>query len=256
MIACGLFIGIVLIAMRVDMYNSSFDAIHGTVEGPVFMRLLGEGKSIVSNLSILQADRYFHGGIGHIPEGDGEGALMNGCRVPVEGLEKGGREFSRWNILFRLSGELELTQHIHLEGDQVKEIIPWLYYSIKIDPHNVMAYTLAAYYLSARFDRTRQALVLLREGLANNPDSWEINAEIGRLYLEHYKDYKNAATYLTRAYDLMQDVPHDKFQERYVLTFLAHSYELLGENDAAVMPRERIHELFPEYTVVRDGQGK
>jgi len=236
-----------LIAVRVDVYNQAYAIDQPTSDVPVFMRFLGEGRSIVSSLSILQADRYFHGGVGHFSDEHKEGFAIaerehKACEHPEEHVLP---EASPVNILFRISREVGVTEHVHLHGDQMKEIIPWLYYAAEIDSHNVLAYTLTGFYLCDRLEKADQGIAFLREGLRKNPDSWEINAELGRIYFQYIKNYEAAAQYLSKAWVLLQKVPHDKFQERYVLSFLARSYEALGRESDALPLYNRLNELFP-----------
>ena len=56
------------LAPKVDIYNHAFLMSTSFRDAPFFMQLLGEGGEILSNLSILQADLYFHGGVGHFDE--------------------------------------------------------------------------------------------------------------------------------------------------------------------------------------------
>ncbi|MGB2599666.1 MAG: hypothetical protein WBB86_05035 [Candidatus Omnitrophota bacterium] len=234
-------------AVKVDVYNQAYAIDQPMSDVPVFMRFLGEGRSIVSSLSLLQADRYFHGGAGHFSDEHKEGFAIaerehTACEHPDEHILP---EASPFNVLFRISREIGVTEHVHLQGDQVKEIVPWLYYAAEIDPHNVLAYTLTGFYLCDRLGKIDQGIAFLREGLRKNPDSWEINAELGRVYFQHLKNYKIAAQYLSKAWVLLQEVPHDKYQERYVLSFLAVSYEALGRGSDALPLYRRLNELFP-----------
>lgn len=241
-----------LLTPRIDMYNQSYAAAHPACDVSVFLRALGEGRSIISSLSILQADRYFHRGMGHQDE-DHQGQTCVTKMSDADAAEHGDREIEpvpgKFNILPRMSQAIEVTRHVHLDGDQIKEIIPWLYYAIKIDPHNVEAYVLASYYLSERLNKVNEGIIVLREGLTSNPDSWQINAELGRIYFKHFANYEVAAKFLSRAGELIQQVPHDKFQERSVLSFLAYSYEGLGQNEKALPLYRRMHELFPDAKV-------
>ncbi|RKY42753.1 MAG: hypothetical protein DRP85_01720 [Candidatus Makaraimicrobium thalassicum] len=240
----------ILIVPEIDIFNHAYTAGRPAYDASFFLRLLGEGKSIVSNLSILQADLYFHGGAGHFHDEHRDGLAIGEREehlAPVEHRhEKGRSAISPFNVLFRISEETEVTEHVHLHGDQLKEIIPWLYYAAEIDSHNVLAYTLTGFYLSDRLGNPDEGIAFLREGLRNNPDSWEVNAEIGRIYSQHLGNYTAAVRFLSRAWGLLQKVPHDRFQERYVLSFLARSYEALGQGSAALPFYRRINELFPD----------
>jgi len=225
----------------------------GVTGGSFISQVLGEGKGIVSGMSLLQADRYYHGGVYQVCDhftGEGEDHPGEG---ESEDLFPGhDLKAKPYNLLFRLAGETKITKHVHLEGDQLKEMIPWLYYSVKADPHNVGAVTLAAYYLSQRFGRVDEAVALLEQGRRDNPDSWEIYAELGNIYFSKMGDVDKAILFLSRAKQLLGKTQHDRFQARYVLTLLGASYEKAGDLPAAVEQYEVIHELFPDNTAISE----
>jgi hypothetical protein len=81
------------------------------------------------------------------------------------------------------------SAHSHLDGTgQEREMLPWLRLSATLDPHNTKTYTIAAYWLRTRMDRIDEAEQFLREGWRNNPDSYEILFELGRLFNESRHD--------------------------------------------------------------------
>jgi len=208
---------------------------------------MGEARSIVSAVCVLQADRYFHGGLGHHDE-ERPGGLCIDKRegvVDEEPEEHARLETAPLNILPRVSEAMEITEHVHLKGDDLKEIMPWMYYAAEVDPHNVRAYELTSYYLADRLGRTTEAIEYIRKGIRENPGSWELNAEAGRLYFKHLKDYRAAERFFLRALSMLDKSPHDKFQERYVLSSLAHTYEAMGEGERALPYYIRMNRLFP-----------
>ncbi|MFH1305158.1 MAG: tetratricopeptide repeat protein [Candidatus Omnitrophota bacterium] len=239
---------ILIITPWVGAYTYTNDTRTGPDDVPVFLRFLGETRSVVSAVSILQADRYFHGGIGDMNGTHAEclASAGKGSLHEEQSRDKIAPGMNPFNILFRISENIEITAHRHLSGDQVKEIIPWLYYAARIDPHNIMAYTITGFYLADKLHKVNEALDFLRNGLRNNPASWQINAEMGRIYFEHVKDHKTAIKYFSRAGKLLDKSPHDKFQERYVLSFLAYSYEAENKKDSRLLPiYKRLVTLFP-----------
>ena len=236
---------IFILALKIDMYKYSASTDLVSQEIPFYIRFLGEGRSILSSLSILQADIYFHGGVGHFHAEHAGGPAIIG-RMKCAHVEEHPPEPGKLNIFLRMADELKITEHIHLEEDDAGEIIPWLYYAAKIDPHNITAYTTGGYWLADRMKRTGAGIDFLREGLKNNPDSWELNAELGRLYLEHLKSYEPALRFFLRARRLLHGTPHDKFQVRYVLSFLAYTYREIGEKDKALSVYRSINRLFPD----------
>jgi len=238
---------ILIIATRIDTFNYAFMASRSAADVPAIFRFFGEGRNIVSYMAILQADRYYHGGVGHIEHAEGGGlSVASRGRDSYDEEEGHHPEASPFNILFRIQDNTQVTGHVHLKGDKVKEIIPWLYFSAEIDPHNVLAITLTGFYLADKLDKPQEAVAYLRKGLLDNPDSWEINAELGRIYFQDLGNYKAAVDFLSKAMELQKQAPHDKFQERYVLSFLAHTYEALGDKEKAVPLYRRLSRLFPK----------
>jgi hypothetical protein len=94
------------------------------------------------------------------------------------------------------------NRHTHLDeggaaddlstSDNVREILPWLKLSARLDPDNVQTYTVTAYWLRIRMHKDKEAEQVLREGLRNNPQSCDILFELGRLFNESYHDTDRA----------------------------------------------------------------
>lgn len=85
-----------------------------------------------------------------------------------------------------------ITEHSHLaEGDE-REILPWLKLAIELDPQGIETYTSTAYWLRKRLGRAEQAEKILREGIRNNPTSYELLFEMGRLYQDEHHDLERA----------------------------------------------------------------
>ena len=87
-------------------------------------RLLGASRVAFGNSFFEEADNYFHKGVGHVHQ----------------------KAFS--NDLFQmLKAEIEPSVHVHPEGVEVSEIMPWLRFTTEMDPNNVDAYLTTAYWL-------------------------------------------------------------------------------------------------------------
>src|SRR5207237_4419055 len=61
----------------------------------------------------------------------------------------------------------------------------------ELDPQRIETYTVAAYWLR-NLGKLKEAEDFLREGWRNNPDSYEILFELGRLYAENNHDLARA----------------------------------------------------------------
>jgi tetratricopeptide (TPR) repeat protein len=152
--------------------------------------LLGDGRRLFANHFFAQADVSFHSGYypslfdqarapkdtRHLTAKEGEPAAeehekqMNFLGPPRDWIERFGRHFI-------------VTEHNHLQGNNEREILPWLRISAELDPQKIETYTVAAYWLRD-LGKVKEAERFLRQGMLNNPDSYEILFELGRLYYE------------------------------------------------------------------------
>lgn len=63
-----------------------------------------------------------------------------------------------------------------------------------LDPHMVIAYRFGAVFLSEkRPGRTDLAVALVKRGIAENPEEWRLDYDLGFLYYWRLKDYQHAA---------------------------------------------------------------
>jgi tetratricopeptide (TPR) repeat protein len=160
--------------------------------------LFGEGRRLFANQFFVQADVSFHGGYypsifdqarapkdtSHLTAKEGDAAAedhekrMNFLGPPRDWIERFGRHFM-------------ITEHTHLQGNHESEILPWLKLSAELDPQKIETYVVAAYWLSD-LGKNKEAEHFLREGLLNNPDSYEILLDLGRLYYDRRHDAARA----------------------------------------------------------------
>jgi tetratricopeptide (TPR) repeat protein len=156
--------------------------------------LFGDGRRLFANHFFVKADVSFHSGYyptifdqartpkdtRHLTAKEGEAATeehekqMSFLGPPRDWIERFGRHFM-------------ITEHTHLEGNNEREILPWLKISAELDPEKVETYTVSAYWLRS-MGKAKEAEEFLREGMRNNPDSYEILFALGRIYSENYHD--------------------------------------------------------------------
>src|SRR3989338_7935905 len=109
-------------------------------------------------------------------------------------------------------------------------MLPFFAIATTLDPYNVEAILTSAYWLNAHFGKLDEAIDVLKKGLKDNPDSWEIAFNLGTFYYKLKKDYAQSETYYLLALEKSsgQDVP------KHVLTdlhyYLAEGYSMRGEN--------------------------
>jgi tetratricopeptide (TPR) repeat protein len=160
--------------------------------------LFGDGRRLFADQFFVQADVSFHSGYypsifdqanrpkdtSHLTAKEGEPAAeehekqMNFLGPPRDWIERFGRHFI-------------VTEHTHLQGNHETEILPWLKLAADLDPQKIETYTVAAYWLRD-LGKIKEAERFLRQGLLNNPESYEILLELGRLYYETNHDAARA----------------------------------------------------------------
>ena len=153
--------------------------------------LFGDGRRLFANHFFVQADISFHSGYypsifdqarapkdtAHLTAKEGAAEhekQMSFLGPPRDWIERFGRHFI-------------VTEHTHLQGSRESEILPWLRLSAELDPQKAETYTVAAYWLRD-LGKVKQAERFLREGLLNNPESYDILLELGRLCYENNHD--------------------------------------------------------------------
>lgn len=76
-------------------------------------------------------------------------------------------------------------------------LITWL------DPHHIQGYVIGSSFMSRAGEFADDGLRFLHEGERNNPDSFEIQTELGHFYLVYKHDYPAAAKHLELALQLI-----------------------------------------------------
>jgi tetratricopeptide (TPR) repeat protein len=97
-----------------------------------------------------------------------------------------------------------------LYGKDTSQTLPFYRLMTWADPHFIQGYTVGSTFINKVGKETRSALQFLLEGERFNPDSFEIQTELGHLYLVYEHDYAAAEKHLQRAISLL---PHRKLTE-------------------------------------------
>ena len=181
---------------RAEAWNKRGDS------ASVLTVLMGDSRRLFANHAFVKADVYFHSGYypsvfdqaqapkdsRHMTSEEGSTEAeehereMNFLQKPKDWIERFGRHFL-------------ITEHTHLESGNEREILPWLRISAELDPQRIDTYTVASFWLRTRLGKPEEAERFLRDGLRNNPNSYELLFELGRLDNENYGD-KNRARHV------------------------------------------------------------
>ena len=133
--------------------------VSGSADIPsVAEQVLGSARALVGNRMVIEADRYFHQGVGHTAE-----------RVTVS------------KVMMKWGDAISPKQHTVLAGGDLEEIMPWFRFATKIDPQNVEAYVTAAYWF-VRNGHPDRAKKVLDEALEKNPNDQRILLALGHAF--------------------------------------------------------------------------
>jgi tetratricopeptide (TPR) repeat protein len=169
-----------------------------TKSNNVFSLLFGDGRQLFANQFFTMADVYFHSGyypsVFDLRE-EGQKEIVEESHGHTDSPEDELKEDflgppKDW--IDRFGRHFRITKHTHLEGGNEREMLPWLRLAADMDPQKIETYTVGSFFLRVHLNQPREAEAFLREGLRNNPDSYEILFELGRLYDENYHDTDRA----------------------------------------------------------------
>jgi tetratricopeptide (TPR) repeat protein len=178
---------------------------HATRQSDNFFKLLlGDSSQMFANNFFMKADAYYHSGYyptifdnrqafetAHMAADTGAVASHNTGEEtsfmgpPRDWIDAFGRNFIP-------------NRHTHLDeggptddlsnSSKVREILPWLDLSAKLDPSNIKTYLVMAYWLRNKLNKAPEAEQVLREGLRANPGDPQLLFELGRIYYENYDE--------------------------------------------------------------------
>jgi len=154
----------VLQAIAIFVMACRLEAVAPEITGPdvalyAAKAMAEETRTALGAYLYAKADIYFHKGVEYI------------------------RKEAFANTFFRrVLREISPNKHVHLEGHEVQEIIPWLWLALHANPHDVELYLVTAFWL-AHLGQGSTAHAVLRTGRLNNPGDYRLFFEEGRLYL-------------------------------------------------------------------------
>ncbi len=123
-----------------------------------------------------------------------------------------------------------------------KEMLPWIWLTVKINPQHIRAYATGAFWLAFYLNKVDVGLHFIDEGIRNNPDDYKGYFTKGRIIFTKKRDLPLAKQYFKKASEL--EIKDDEdFQETF--RYLAFTYELLGDFEQAVAIWQKLHTKFP-----------
>ncbi len=214
-------------------------------DDPLF-QMLGSAKEVLGDMVYLKADSYFHGGLraDMLESFDESHGLSEEDHEETERhLEKNFKPADWVDNVYR---QVYVSEHRHMEKENSQEMLPILGLSVKLNPHNISAVLSSAYWLQNRSGDDNQALAVLTQGYKDNPDSWEIVLELGKIYFELKKDPKTAIDYYLSAIRNMEKAEHEWFDPILARYHLAEAYLQAGDKENASKFYKEALVLYPD----------
>ena len=160
----------------------------------VLAMILGDARLVFSDAMMDKAEEYFHGGVRDVVCEHGLGTTHEepGHHAAGEhGLEHAGAaagtDFWGW-----LNGQIHVQEDRHIEGEDVRELLPWLWAACRSAPQSIRAYETTAFVLAHMTKRPADAVRLLEEGIVKNPDNASLEISLGELLLQSFHDLPGA----------------------------------------------------------------
>jgi tetratricopeptide (TPR) repeat protein len=165
--------------------------------GSVLALLAGDGRQMIAARFFAKADAYFHRG--KYPSIFEQNAQPEENHMAGEASHEEHEDHDEHDAGPAARDWIEAfgrhfvpNEHVHLEGGNEREMLPWLRLSASLDPHQIEIYVVTAYWLRERLGKVDEAEQFLREGLKENPNSPDLLYELGRIYYENRKDLSRA----------------------------------------------------------------
>jgi len=192
---------------------------------------LGESRLALSGHFYELAETYFHGGWEHSKQ-----------------------EAFQDSIFQEAASEISPRHHIHVEGAEVREIMPWLRLATIMNPSDVRIYLDSAFWLGYEAGRPDLAEQVLLEAQVNNPYNYQVQLERGRLFLKEKRiaDAKQAFDAGLAFWPGKEktDTFDTKDGKARLLLYRALLYEADQKRPEAISCLKEIMDLFPERTAV------
>lgn len=242
-----------ILANRISEYYTLEYYLEAPLKGNYLFAPLKGIKSVVGDYFWLKADDYYHGGVSEIAR-KCRGLQEHREHIADIGLkvENAKGKPHHLDFIHRINSAIMVNEHIHLTGEEAKEMLPWFRLTTLLSPHNVEAYVDGAFWLGRKFTKPKEAVEFLEEGMRNNPDDYRIYREFGFLYC-YEGDYKGAIEFLNKSIPLWKtpDDPNDN-ERASIYDFLGYLYEKTGDYPEAIDNYKKFLEIFPDEQKVKD----
>lgn len=215
--------------------------------GEIISKILGSVFSGSADLLWLKTDEYLHRGVTecghcHILEEAGIGEHTHEHNHKEIDHKQKPNKLDKFFTKLDYNLKPNIEGHVHSKGEA--ELMPWFKLTTMFSPHHVRAYAVGGYWLAFRLGKPDEAIKFMKEGIKNNPNSYQISEEMGIVYFSKLKDYKRAQYYFEKA--LKSQAEMDEYDKAGILRFLAFSHKFQGHTQKAIDCYKQVLRLFPE----------
>lgn len=179
--------------------NVSGDTSAQASSGDLLSIFFHDARAVLCKSLVTRADSYFHGGVkigkgvycteDHNHSHDDENQQSHNGepgQTHDEAIEQHTkRVIDPWEWL---NARIHVQEHRHLQGEEIEEIIPWIWAACRASPHNIEAYGMGWYVLTKMRKRPDAGLAVLQEGIRNNPDDLDLAFTLGQTLYTDLKD--------------------------------------------------------------------
>ena len=209
--------------------------------GEIISKILSGVFTGSADLLWLKVDEYLHKGVTE----HGHCHILEEAGIGVHTQHRHELQYNRLDKFFtKLEYNLKPNIEGHLHSKRENELMPWFKFTTMFNPHHVRAYAVGGYWLAFRLEKPYEAIKFLKEGIKNNPDSYQISEEMGIVHFSKLKDYKKAQYYFEKA--LKSQAKMDEYNKAGILRFLAFSHKFQGHTQKAIDCYKQVLRLFPE----------
>jgi tetratricopeptide (TPR) repeat protein len=256
------------LAARLQVWYQEFEG-NRSGSSDVLEVAMGDARRLFANHSYVKADVYFHSGyypsiFDQAVQAKPSHMASNASEESAQGEPKGkkaGEEDPHDDLpeflnqptdwIDRFGRNFIPTTHEHNDDPKLlAEMMPWLRLAAELDPDRPQIYAIAAFWLRTRLGKVDEAEAFLRLGWRNNPESFEILFELGRLFNENRNDIVRARHCLEGALKFWEKseskkTEPDRFAQAQILASLIKLEEGDGRLEKAILRLKQLQKISP-----------
>jgi len=243
--------------------------------GSALQLALGDGRRLFANHFITKADVYFHQGYypsmfdqkpapareeSHANETEEEHAAHSHANETAEehAAHSHANETAEEHAAHAKEDEHEREMDfLGMENKDARELLPWFKIAAEMNPNDPATFTTGAFWLR-NLGKFKEAEDFLRKGWQENPESYEILLELGKVYEVNQEDKNRARNVWELGLEKWEkreagkEKP-DLFAKEQFLAHLAGLEEKAGNYAKAIEYLEKLVNLSPNPDTIKKG---